>query len=190
MEVFRFFRISFLVMFLICLIIGTATAETWEKTFGGSDSDWGLSVQLTTDGGYIIAGATYSFGKGGSNVYLIKTDASGNELWSKTYGGSDDEMARDVQQTTDGEYIIAGEILYTTGEDVYLIKADASGKELWSKTFGMRTYDRAYSVQEVNDGGYIIVGETYTAAGESLAHQDRCQWQRALEQNFWRKQLG
>jgi PKD repeat protein len=169
MEIFRFFRISFLVMFLICLIIGTATAEAWEKTFGGSDSDWGSSVQQTTDGGYIIAGATYSFGKGGSNVYLIKTDANGNELWSKTYGGGDDEMARCVQQTTDGGYIVAGEILYygTTGGDVYLIKTDASGKELWSRTFGMRTYDIAYSVQEVNAGGYIIVGETYTATGES-----------------------
>jgi PKD repeat protein len=167
MEILRFFRISFLVMFLICLIIGTATAETWEKTFGGSDSDWGSSVQQTTDGGYIIAGDTFSFGKGGSNVYLIKTDASGNELWSKTHGGSDDEMARDVQQTTDGGYIIAGEIFsWTTEEDdVYLIKTDASGKELWSKTFGLGTHDSAYSVQEANDGGYIIVGETYT--GES-----------------------
>jgi len=167
MEVFRFFRISFLVMFLISLIIGTATAETWEKTFGGRDSDGGLSVQQTTDGGYIIAGSTYSFGKRGSeDVYLIKTDANGKELWSKTYGGSDDEMARCVQQTTDGGYIIAGEVLYeTAGEDFYLVKTDASGKELWSKTFGLRTTDRAYSVQETNDGDYIIVGESFTFVG-------------------------
>jgi len=167
MRVFRFLGISFIAMCLSWVLVTTATtAVTWEKTFGGSDYDVGMSVQQTTDGGYIIAGATGSFGIGGSNVYLIKTDASGNELWSKTYGGSDYVMARCVQQTTDGGYIIAGEIVYEiTGEDIYLVKTDASGTELWSKTFGMRTTDRAYSVQEANDGGYIIVGETFVGGG-------------------------
>ena len=167
MRVFRYLGISFIAMCVSWVLVTTATAAvTWEKTFGGSDYDVGMSVQQTTDGGYIIAGATGSFGIGGSNVYLIKTDASGKELWSKTYGGSDYVMARCVQQTTDGGYIIAGEIVYEiTGEDIYLVKTDASGTELWSKTFGMRTTDRAYSVQEANDGGYIIVGETFVGGG-------------------------
>jgi len=143
------------------MIVTTLTAAiTWEKTFGGADFDAGLSVQQTTDGGYIIAGAT------GSKAYLIKTDDGGNELWSKTYGGTDDVIARCVRQTTDGGYIIAGEVLYqTAGEDFYLLKTNASGEELWSKKFDLRTTDRAYSVQETNDGGYIIVGETYTYVG-------------------------
>jgi len=80
----------------------------WEKTFGGSSLDFGKVVRQTTDGGYIIAGATDSYGAGSRDVYLIKTDASGNKEWEKTFGGSSSDFAHSVEQTTDGGYIIAG----------------------------------------------------------------------------------
>jgi hypothetical protein len=142
--------------------------EQWSKTFGGSDSDGGSSVQQTADDGFIIAGSTRSFGPPGYNVYLIKTDGSGNEQWSKTLGGSSWDEGNSVQQTTDGGFIIAGATYSTRqGLDVYLIKTDGSGNELWSKNFGGRFYENGYSVQQTADGGFIIAGET-TSFGAGL----------------------
>ncbi len=101
----------------------------WAKTYGGTSGDFAFSVQQTSDGGYIVAGWTYSFGAGGGDIFLIKTDANGNIIWAKTYGGTYEDYAFSVQQTSDGGYIVAGGT-YSFGagwDDIFLIKTDANG---------------------------------------------------------------
>ena len=93
----------------VYLIITDASGiEEWNQTYGGVDRDGGNCVQQTLDGGYIIAGYTESFGGGGNDVYLIKTDTNGDTAWTRTIGGTTSEQAEYIQQTADGGYIIVG----------------------------------------------------------------------------------
>jgi hypothetical protein len=135
----------------------------WTRTFGGTGDDYGYSVRQTADNGYIIAGETYSFGAGGKDVYLIRTDINGDTLWTKTLGGSLDDNARTVIEKADSGYVLSG---YTksfgTGmSDAYLISTNANGNVLWSKTYGSADDDFSYSMNTTNDGGYILTGETF-----------------------------
>jgi hypothetical protein len=135
----------------------------WTKTYGGTGNDGGNSVYQTSDGGYIITGYTNSYGAGRSDVYLVKTDASGDTKWTKTYGGPANDGGNSIYQTTDGGYIITG-YTYPFGllkSDVYLIKTTTTGDTSWTKTYGGLDDDEGFSVYQTTDGGYIITGYTF-----------------------------
>jgi len=136
----------------------------WTRAHGGPDGDWGYSVEETNDGGYIVAGGTWSFGAGAEDVYLIKTDSGGDTVWTRTYGGAAGDWAYWVEETSDGGYIITG-LTWSYGagaEDVYLIKTDDVGDTMWTRTYGGAAGDWGWLVEETSDGGYIIGGLTWS----------------------------
>jgi hypothetical protein len=141
----------------------------WTRTFGGTQGELGYSVQKTADNGYIVVGSTYSFGSGGLDVYLIRVNSFGDTVWTKTFGGSDDDEGYYVAMTSEGGYIICGySNSFTAGaKDVFLIKTNSSGDTLCTKTFGGVGFDEGYSVQQTSDGGYIICGRTNSFGSSS-----------------------
>ena len=153
--------------------------EAWSATFGGGDDDAAYAVVQDTDGGFVIAGETQSLGAGGRDVLMVKTDAGGDEVWSATFGGANDDVAYDLQRTDDGGYILAGKThSFRTDDqdtavfsDFWLIKTDSEGNQLWARAYGNRvllmidgglpTSDVARSVQQTADGGYVMAGWTF-----------------------------
>ncbi|MFX0161857.1 MAG: hypothetical protein ACFE68_00785, partial [Candidatus Hodarchaeota archaeon] len=140
----------------------------WSKSFGGSEDDMGYSVDQTSDGGYILVGATKSFGSGGYDFLIVKTDENGNEEGAYTYGTTKDEVARCVKKTSDGGYVIAGYYSSIFNYEFLLLKIDSNFNFLWVKDWGGASDDRAYCVDETDDGGYVLVGKTESfGAGSS-----------------------
>jgi len=145
-----------------------AGIAVWSNSYGGSGLDNARSVHQTSDGGYIIAGWTNSFGAGGTDCWVVKTDASGNHQWNRTYGGTFDEEAHSVQQTGDSGYIVAGSTksfgLYIGVWNFWLVKTDAQGNKEWDLVNGGSSDDKAYSARQTSDGGYIMAGSTESYA--------------------------
>lgn len=136
-------------------------SHTWKKIYGGNKDDVGWDVLMTDDGGYFIVGTTnLQFEpEMQGDIYLIRTDAAGEVLWEKTYGGEGYEEGGTIFETNDGELMIAG---CTTsfgagGMDAYLIKLDQKGNEIWSKTYG-GPLDEMAAARQMADGGYILGG--------------------------------
>jgi len=140
----------------------TGYTPGFEETYGGTGNDRGLSVVETSDGGFAIAGETYSYGAGGNDFWLVKTDANGNEQWNQTYGGTNMEIGLSVVETGDGGFAISG---YTNSfgagsYDAWLVKTDSAGNEQWNQTYGGIGDDGGFSVVQTDDGGYAISGFT------------------------------
>ncbi|MFY9310364.1 MAG: T9SS type A sorting domain-containing protein [Bacteroidia bacterium] len=142
----------------------------WSKSIGGTGNDNAYSITPTTDSGYVAVGFTTSAGAGNKDILAVKLDKNGNNVWTKTYGGTGDDRANSVQQTIDGGFVISGVTnSYGAGNyDFNLVKISSTGNLSWERTFGGAGDEWAYSIQETTDNGFILAGYT-TSFGEGDA---------------------
>lgn len=155
------------------LKLSLAGVIEWQHTYGGSGDDVAYAVQETSDGGYIIAGNTNSFGAGESDYWILKLTSEGDVEWQFTYGGIGDDTAYSIQETSDEGYIVAGYMHFfgASTSDICILKLTSGGDIEWKHIYGGTGDDKAYSVQETSEGGYIIAGST--------------QYLSALDHDFW-----
>lgn len=143
----------------------------WQKTIGGSDWDFAYSLQTTFDGGFVVAGTTYSFGYGNADGYVVKTDANGTVVWTKTYGGRYDDEFKSIVQTSDGGFALTG---YTKSYndvdsgDVWVFKLDIMGDSVWCKFYGGNREDFGKSVTQLQNSNIVIAGGTRSASSASI----------------------
>ena len=180
---------------------------SWQKSFGGSDEDNALSIEQTTDGGYIVAGYSYSNdgdvtgNHGGPDYLVVKLDNVGNISWQKSLGGSNQEYTFSIQATYDGGYIVAGLSLSNDGDvtgnhgfnDCWVVKLDDVGNINWQKSLGGSGDDRAWSIQQTADSGYIVAGSSNSIDGDvtgnnggldywvvKLANSGSIEWEKSM----------
>jgi hypothetical protein len=182
----------------------------WQKNFGGDTQDGAATIHQTTDGGFIVAGYTFSsstgdvgINKGGLDMWIFKLNTTGTLEWQKNIGGSNDEIAYTVQQTTDGGYIVAGSTTSSnTGNvigtnkglsDIWIVKLSGSGIIQWQKLYGGNDEDIATSIKKTSDGGYIVAGSTKSTTNIGVSNGENDFWVAKLSTTGtiqWQKVLG
>ena len=163
-------KIVFILILASCLVLNTFPQTQFRKLIGGFDEDVAESIIQTSDGGYALAGYTFSFGVGIFNMYIVKLDANGDVQWKKTIGGSSIDDARSIIQTTDGGYAIAGYTdSYGAGNyDVVVLKLNSSGTLQWYKVIGGTGDDIGFSILQTTDGGYTVSGHSRSFGSDGM----------------------
>ncbi len=144
------------------IVFAVSPLIAYQRVYGGAGNDLAYGVQQTTDDGFIIAGHTDSWGSGGIDALLIKTNIEGAVEWQLTYGGSADDWYNAIAKTTDGGFILAG-TTHSTGQgasDAWLVKTNSDGHLQWQQTFGDSLGEWSRAVQQTTDLGYIMIGHT------------------------------
>jgi hypothetical protein len=172
-------------LLITCLILESpassqAPAIQWQKNYGGSVNEQGISIQQTTDGGYIMIGTTVSsdiditLNHGLSDCWVIKSNSTGNIEWQKTYGGTNYETGFCIRQTADGGYVFVGTTWSTDGDitlnqgfsDVWVVKLNNTGIIEWQKTYGGTYIEEGFTIEQTVDGGYVVAGSVQSADGD------------------------
>ncbi|MCC7438427.1 MAG: T9SS C-terminal target domain-containing protein [Armatimonadetes bacterium] len=151
----------------------------WQRSFGGGSADYATSVALANDGGYIVAGVSYSYGsiaygRSRSNYWIVKLTNVGKIEWQKSLGGSFNEAAASIVPTSDGGYIVAGHSYSSDGDvtgnhgaaDAWIVKLTSAGVIEWEKSLGGGRVDATTSIVPTSDGGYIVAGYSDSNDGD------------------------
>tara|TARA_B110000914_G_scaffold226437_1_gene251427 strand:+ start:600 stop:2933 length:2334 start_codon:yes stop_codon:yes gene_type:complete len=134
--------------------------KQWSRVYGGKLDDYGWGVTESDDGGYVIAGETFSFGSGQSDIYLLKIDSNGNMKWNTTFGGLAEDVAYSVVNSNDGGFIVAAQTKSygKGGSDGMIVKFDSKGIKQWNRLFGGKGLDYLKSITVDSLKGYILAG--------------------------------
>lgn len=180
----------------------------WQKSLGGSNDDQASFIEQTTDGGFIVTGSTASnngdvaTNHGGDDYWVLKLDSTGDIVWQKSLGGSGNDEAFSVRQTTDGGFIVAGVSASSDGDitgnhggrDYWIVKLDSTGNLVWQKSFGGSSYDEATSIDLTTDGGYIVTGWAKSTDGDVTGnHGNYDYWSVKMDGSgnmIWEKSYG
>lgn len=149
--------------------------KQWSRKYGGAGDEYATCIQATPDGGYILAGSTNTYGAGGWDMYVIKTNVMGDTLWTRTYGGTLSEggvnsTRQTIEPTFDGGYILgsySASFFTAGGNDAYLVKTDAAGNVMWSRMYGGFASEIIYDVKQCADSGFVFAGSTTSFGGGS-----------------------
>lgn len=173
-----------------CLKLDASGNTVWEKTYGAALDEAAFAVDVTPDGGYVIAGNASSFGSGSFDAWCLMLDASGAPVWQRTYGGPSYDIFAAVRATGDGGCVVAG---YTSSFgagafDAWCTKLDAYGNVIWQKTYGGATGDVFSAVQLAPGGGYVVAG--YSTSFGSGTYEGWCLLLDASGDVVWQRALG
>ncbi|MEO8795930.1 MAG: hypothetical protein ABI390_10720, partial [Daejeonella sp.] len=159
----------------------------WQKTYGGTSYEKAENIRLTSDGGFIMVGYAYSNdgdvsgNHGQADIWIVKINAAGTLLWQKCLGGTRDDYANEIIQTSDGGYMMAGGTTSNDGDvsgnhslglDFWIVKLDGTGTITWKKCLGGTDEDYPTSMQQTTDGGYIVTGNTGSTNGDVVGNHD------------------
>lgn len=169
----------------------------WARKYGGGLYDYLFSVKQTADSGYICAGhssssdrdLSHNFGQPGSATYdawFLRLDANGDRIWSRSYGGFDQDFISSIKLTPDGGFIAAGETSSAAddikgyhgpeGSDGWIVKLNADGDLEWNRAYGGSSRDHAYDIVGSEDGGYVFLGSTFSFNGDNLGFAETYLW--------------
>lgn len=207
---------------VVVKLTNTGSIE-WQKSYGGSNSDSAGTIKNTADGGYIIAGTTssndgdVSGNHGFSDYWVVKITNVGVIEWQKCLGGTNGESANDIEQTSDGGYIVAGSSSSVNGDvtgnhnpvgssgnsDYWIVKLTNTGNITWQKCLGSDSTDYCFSIKQTIDGGYIVNGDIQANSGDVTGHHGdfdywvvklnatgQIEWQKALGGTSWDTGVG